>query len=195
MGKVILIRHGESELNIKGVYYGVLNPGLTEKGREQAKKTREILKSINYNKIYCSDLKRAVHTAEIVNVKELELLIDEELRELNFGIFEGHTYEELLEKYPNELEKSRENWENYNYITGESVTELQKRAVNFINKKVNLDENTVLVTHWGIINTILSHYFSNGLDAYWKFSVKNAGVVIIEFSEGYPILKGLNIGG
>ncbi|MGL4652441.1 MAG: histidine phosphatase family protein [Cetobacterium sp.] len=195
MGKVILIRHGESELNVKGVYYGILNPGLTEKGREQAKKTREILKGINYNKIYCSDLKRAVHTAEIVNVKELELLIDEELRELNFGIFEGHTYEELLEKYPNELEKSRENWEDYNYVTGESVIELQKRAVNFINKKVNLDENTVLVTHWGIINTILSHYFSNGLDAYWKFSVKNAGVVIIEFSEGYPILKGLNIGG
>ncbi|MGL5931360.1 MAG: histidine phosphatase family protein [Cetobacterium sp.] len=195
MGKIILIRHGESELNVKGVYYGILNPALTEKGRDQAQKTREILKEFDYHKIYCSDLKRALDTAEIVNIKELDLQIDEELRELNFGIFEGHTYEELLEKYPIELEKSQKNWESYNYITGESVLELQKRVIGFINKKVNLEENTVLVTHWGIINTILSYYFSNGLDAYWKFSVKNAGVVIIEFSDGYPILKGLNIGG
>ncbi|MGL4425378.1 MAG: histidine phosphatase family protein, partial [Cetobacterium sp.] len=77
---------------------------------------------------------------------------------------------------------------------GESVFELQKRAINFINTNINFNENTVLVTHWGVINTILSHYFSNNLDSYWKFSVKNAGVVIIEFSDGYPILKGLNIG-
>lgn len=195
MGKIILVRHGESKLNIEGVYYGVLNPELTEKGKEQAKKTREVLKSINYEKIYASDLKRAVDTAEIVNYKELEILIDEELRELNFGIFEGHTYKELLEKYPEELKKSQSNWKNYNYITGESVLELQKRAVDFIEKKVDLEENTVLVTHWGVINTILSHYFSKELESYWKFSVENGGVVIIEFSEGYPILKGLNIGG
>lgn len=195
MGKIILVRHGESKLNVEGVYYGILNPGLTEKGKEQAKKTREILKNISYEKIYTSDLKRAIETAEIVNYKELEISIDEELRELNFGIFEGRSYEELLEKYPEELKKSQKNWENYNYITGESVLELQKRAINFIEKKIDLEKDTVLVTHWGVINTILSHYFSNGLESYWKFSVKNGGVVIIEFSEGYPILKGLNIGG
>lgn len=195
MGKIILIRHGESKLNVEGVYYGILNPELTEKGKEQAKKTREILKNISYEKIYTSDLKRAIETAEIVNYKELEISIDEELRELNFGIFEGRSYEELLEKYPEELKKSQKNWENYNYITGESVLELQKRAINFIEKKIDLEKDTVLVTHWGVINTILSHYFSNGLESYWKFSVKNGGVVIIEFSEGYPILEGLNIGG
>ena len=195
MGKIILIRHGESKLNVEGVYYGILNQELTEKGKEQAKKTREILKNISYEKIYTSDLKRAIETAEIVNYKELEISIDEELRELNFGIFEGRSYEELLEKYPEELKKSQKNWENYNYITGESVLELQKRAINFIEKKIDLEKDTVLVTHWGVINTILSHYFSNGLESYWKFSVKNGGVVIIEFSEGYPILKGLNIGG
>lgn len=195
MGKIILIRHGESKLNVEGVYYGILNPELTEKGKEQAKKTREILKNISYEKIHTSDLKRAIETAEIVNYKELEISIDEELRELNFGIFEGRSYEELLEKYPEELKKSQKNWENYNYITGESVLELQKRAINFIEKKIDLEKDTVLVTHWGVINTILSHYFSNGLESYWKFSVKNGGVVIIEFSEGYPILKGLNIGG
>lgn len=195
MGKVILVRHGESELNIEGVYYGILNPELTAKGKTQAKNTREILKSIDYKKIYASDLKRAIDTAKIVNYKELDILIDKNLRELNFGIFEGYTYNELLEKYPEELKKSENDWQNYNYITGESVLELQKRAVSFIEEKVNLEEDTLLITHWGVINTILSYYFSKELEAYWKFSVKNGGVVIIEFSDGYPILKGLNIGG
>ena len=195
MGKIILVRHGESQLNVEGVYYGILNPELTEKGQRQAKSTREILKGIDYKKIYASDLKRAVDTAKIVNYKELEILIDENLRELNFGIFEGYTYTELLEKYPDELKKSQNDWKNYNYITGESVLELQKRAINFIEERIDLEENTVLVTHWGVINTILSYYFSNELEAYWKFSVKNGGIVVIEFSDGYPILKGLNIGG
>ncbi|MGL5356344.1 MAG: histidine phosphatase family protein [Cetobacterium sp.] len=194
MGKIILVRHGESELNTKGVYYGSLNPSLTDLGKEQAKNTRNILGNIDYHTIYASDLKRAFDTASIVNVKNLEIFIDKDLRELNFGIFEGFTYKELKEKYPEELEKSQKDWENYNYLTGESVLQLQNRAIDFIKQKVNLNENTVLVTHWGVINTILSYYFSKGLDAYWKFSVKNAGVVIIEFSDGYPILKGLNIG-
>ena len=44
MGKIILIRHGESKLNVEGVYYGILNPELTEKGKEQAKKSSELLK-------------------------------------------------------------------------------------------------------------------------------------------------------
>ncbi|MGL5000838.1 MAG: histidine phosphatase family protein [Cetobacterium sp.] len=194
MGKIILVRHGESELNAKGVYYGSLNPSLTDLGKEQAKNTRNILENIDYHTIYASDLKRAFDTASIVNVKNLEIFIDKDLRELNFGIFEGFTYKELKVKYPEELEKSQKDWENYNYLTGESVLQLQNRAIDFIKQKVNLNENTVLVTHWGVINTILSYYFSKGLDAYWKFSVKNAGVVIIEFSDGYPILKGLNIG-
>ncbi|MEG2256504.1 MAG: histidine phosphatase family protein, partial [Cetobacterium sp.] len=154
-----------------------------------------ILEDLEYHKIYTSDLKRAKETAEIINYKNMDMILTEDLREINFGIFEGYKYEELLEKYPIEVKKSQDDWKNYNYETGESVLQLQKRAINFIEKELDLYKNTVLVTHWGVINTILSYYFSDGLDAYWKFSVKNGGIVIIEFSDGYPILKGLNIGG
>lgn len=195
MGKIILVRHGQSELNLEKVFYGVLNPELTEKGKSQAKKAGELLKELNYSKIYSSDLKRAKDTAELLNFKNLKIDIDEELREINFGIFEGFKYEELLEKFPDELKRSQDDWKNYNYETGESVLELQKRAIKFIDEKIDLNEDTVLVTHWGVINTILSYYFSNGLDSYWKFSVENGGIVVIEFLDGYPILKGLNIGG
>ncbi|MEG1583377.1 MAG: histidine phosphatase family protein [Cetobacterium sp.] len=195
MGKIILVRHGETELNTAGVFFGIMDPELTERGIEQAKRAKKVLEDLEYHKIYTSDLKRAKETAEIINCKDIDMILTEDLREINFGIFEGYKYEELLEKYPIEVKKSQEDWKNYNYETGESVLQLQKRAINFIEKELDLYKNTVLVTHWGVINTILSYYFSDGLDAYWKFSVKNGGIVIIEFSDGYPILKGLNIGG
>ncbi|MEG0562095.1 MAG: histidine phosphatase family protein [Cetobacterium sp.] len=195
MGKIILVRHGETELNTAGVFFGIMDPELTERGIEQAKRAKKVLEDLEYHKIYASDLKRAKETAEIINCKDIDMILTEDLREINFGIFEGYKYEELLEKYPIEVKKSQEDWKNYNYETGESVLQLQKRAINFIEKELDLYKNTVLVTHWGVINTILSYYFSDGLDAYWKFSVKNGGIVIIEFSDGYPILKGFNIGG
>jgi len=54
----------------------------------------------------------------------------------------------------------------------------------------------LIVTHWGIICTVLSYYFSGNLDAYWKFKVNNCGIIIIEFDENnFPILAGFNIGG
>lgn len=193
MGKLILVRHGQTDLNTEGIYFGWLNPNLNEKGYEQAQKAREVIKTIPYDKIYSSDLERARLTAEIVNYKNLHIVFDKRLREINFGIFEGLTYEEISKKYPDECKISEDNWENYNFGNGESPRELQKRAVDFV-EGLNLEEDNLVVTHWGVINSILSCYFSKGLDSYWKYSVENGGVCIIEFTNGFPILKGLNIG-
>lgn len=194
MGKLYLVRHGESDLNRAGVYFGHLDPELNENGRKQAKRSYKILKDIEFDRIVSTDLKRGYQTAEILsnNKKSVEKFKD--LRELNFGIFEGYSYQELKEKYPEELIRCEKEWKTYNYVTGESLEELQKRVINFIEREIDLDKTNLMVTHWGVINVILSFYFSKGLDSYWKYSVENGGIVEIEFNEGYPILKGLNIG-
>jgi alpha-ribazole phosphatase len=194
MGKLILVRHGESALNTENLFFGQLDPELTEKGRNQANKTKDFLKKIEYSDIYTSPLKRAYETANIINTKGYKLHKEDRLKELNFGILEGMTYDEILEKYPEDAKKWHNNWKTYNYRTGESVEDLQNRAVKFIESLDFSSKNIVVVCHFGVINCILSHYFSNGLDGYWKFSPNYAGVIIIEFTDGYPILKGLNIG-
>ncbi len=194
MGNLILIRHGESELNKEGIFFGQLDPNLTEKGREQGAKARKILKGIEYEKIYTSPLKRALETAEIININQKELIFEDRLKELNFGILEGMTYDEILKKYPKEAKKLEEEWQTYNYQTGESLLELQKRVIDFI-KSIDLGgKNIILVCHWGVINSILSYYFSKDLNGYWKYSPNYAGITIIEFTNNYPILKGLNVG-
>jgi len=195
MGRVILVRHGESELNRDGIFYGWLDPALTGTGRKQAEDTKKIMENIHYDEIYTSDLVRARETAEIINHRELPLVEKRELRELNFGIFEGMKYKEILKKYPREETLWRENWKDYNYETGESVRELQKRSVEFLEKTHEEDKDILVVAHWGVINCILSHYLTGGLEGYWKFATENCGVTIINFKDKFPVLEGLNIGG
>lgn len=194
MGKLVLVRHGESELNKENIFFGHLDPKLTEKGQGQALRTKEILSSIEYKEIYSSPLKRAAETAEIINIKNYDLNLVEELKELNFGVLEGLTYEEILEKHPEDAVEWKENWQTYDYKTGESVQQLQERCVSFVESLDLSGGNIVAVCHWGVINCILSYYFSGGLNGYWKFAPNYAGIIVIEFTDGYPILKGINIG-
>jgi len=194
VGKLILVRHGESELNKANLFFGQLDPELTKEGVIQAEKTKEILKDAKYSEIYTSPLKRAKKTAEIININNLEIRESNSLKELNFGILEGLAYEEILKKYPDSAKEWEENWETYNYETGESVEELQIRVIEFIESLDLENKNIVVVCHFGVISCIFSHYFSNKLEGYWKFAPNYAGISVIEFTQKFPILKGFNIG-
>jgi alpha-ribazole phosphatase len=194
MGKIILVRHGETELNRKKVYFGRLDPSLNETGRAQILKGKERVKKLHYDHVYASPLLRAYESAKLICEPEEDIILDERLMELNFGIFEGLSYEEIKERYPEQCEKHEKEWKNYNYECGESPRQLQRRAVKFI-KSLDKNKDYLIVTHWGVIATILSYYFSKGLDSYWKFDIKNGGVAVIEFMGEHPILKEFNVGG
>lgn len=103
------------------------------------------------------------------------------------------SYEEIKSKYMKSVKRVKNDWQNFNFITGENPKDLQKRAVGFV-ESLDLEKNNLVVTHWGVINCILSWYFSNEIESYWKYSVENGGICIIEFVDRFPILKGLNIG-
>lgn len=194
MGKLILVRHGQTQMNVEGIFFGKLDPNLNEVGKDQCKKTKELLKNrYKYDHIYSSDLKRASETAQIVNFLNLPIQLDKRLEEIDFGIFEGLSYKEILEKYPKEAKKSQDEWQTFDFVIGESLGSLQKRAINFV-ESLNKEKDNLVVTHWGVINCILSWYFSNELESYWKYNLENGGICIIEFADDFPILKGLNIG-
>ena len=193
MGKLIIVRHGQTQMNVEGIFFGKLDPGLNEMGRVQCKKAGDILKKHGYDAIYSSDLLRASETTELINYLKLPIKFDKRLQEIDFGIFEGLSYKEIKEKYPVECEKSKNEWKTFDFITGESLERLQSRAIEFV-ESLDKTKNNLVVTHWGVINCILSWYFSDKLESYWKYSVENGGICIIEFADDFPILKGLNIG-
>ncbi len=191
MGRLILMRHGESTLNKAKCFYGSLNPELTDEGIEQCKQTREILKQYDYDILYSSDYVRAKKSAEIVNYKNLEIIEQIELREKNFGVFEGLTFDEILEKYPDEAKKWFEDTDNYNYQTGESTIEFYERLTSFVNNTLELDKNILIVAHWGVVNVLLSYYLMGDRSAVKKFDIKNAGIAVLNFYEKDCVLSAL----
>ena len=190
MGKLILIRHGQTEMNAQNLYFGKLNPPLNDLGIEQASMVKEKLSNIVYDCIYSSPLERARETAEICNYLNKEIIYDNRLEEINFGAFEGLTFKEISKKFPNEVKEMERNWKTFNYITGESPKEMFERAVSFL-ETLDYTKDNLVISHWGIINCIISYFVSGTLDSYWKFKVDNCSVVIFEGDFNFSYLTKL----
>jgi len=97
--KLILIRHGESDGNVQRKFCGFKDVELTKKGIYQAERLAYRLKGLPVDAVYCSDLKRARHTAEIIfRDRGIDIVTNPKFREMNFGIWEGYTFEEVKSK-------------------------------------------------------------------------------------------------
>ena len=182
----IFIRHGITELNVKKVYFGQLDPPLTNEGIRQIQNTRNNLISENIGLFYSSDLKRCVESAKIINEHtNLDIIEKNGFRELNFGIFEGISHQELVSRYPEEADIFFKNWETYQIPGGESIYDFMIRAVNEIEeiKKSHKGEKVLIVTHSGVIQAVLSFYFTGSLEAYWKFRFNHGSMTKLCFDE------------
>ena len=151
--ELIVLRHGESEKNIKHVSWSGddLYP-LTEKGKKDIQKvSEEIDKDIDV--ILCSPVLRARESAEIINKKlNKEIVVVEELRETKKGIWEG---EDISEEAKNDLElyKKLKGDERYFYKRGggESFEDIEKRVAKFIDiLKKYKGKKVLVITHNGI---------------------------------------------
>ena len=196
--KFILIRHGQSEANVKKIVQGInFDTPLSELGKLQAKKLANRLKNEKIHKIYSSDFKRAKETAEaIIEHHDLEIIFDKRLREQDAGDFSGvfiqkgikEFYKNLLEKKINILEICPPN--------GESFKVLTNRINNFLNELGDNDENIVIVAHGGAIRAILNIIDSreNSTKYFEDKTIKfeNTGLTILNKSEGKIILETIN---
>ncbi len=184
-----LVRHGESIGNLNKRYCGITDVELSLEGMEQAKIASSNLKELNVSKIYTSPLKRAYKTAEIIS-KELNvgLSIVDCIKEINFGIFENMTWEEMQEN--NKIET--DNWINqgfeYKFPKGESYLDIIERISDFIDK-INDSENSVIVSHFGVIQSILLYYKSADYNNIWDHHISNCDIVVLNNKKIEKIIK------
>jgi isoleucyl-tRNA synthetase len=122
--RYLILRHGESEMNVKGILISTLPEKvpcpLTEKGKEQVLKVAKKLKKEKIDLIISSDLLRTRQTSEIL-AKELgvKLIFDKRLRDIKAGIFEGKTLKEhnsFWKSYEERFERAPRGGENYNQV-------------------------------------------------------------------------------
>ena len=186
---IYLVRHGETEQNKRKKFYGKLDVGLNKKGEEQSYKVGELLKDVEFNKIYISNRKRTRETAEIIlgrnkfYKKEKNIIYKEErINEIDFGIFEGKSYEEIGSLYPKEQERWERDWKNFVPPKGESAVGFYNRVENFM-KHIQKEEDGdyLIVTHGGVIRMIYSYILQNNMDFYWNFASRNGDITLIKY--------------
>lgn len=152
---IIVTRHGQTDWNALGKVQGQTDIELNDIGKEQAKKTGELIKDEIIDLIITSPLKRAKETAEIINYKfRVQIIEENRLMERNYGKSEGLTKEEikkLKEIYP-EITDVWNYSKNININNIEKMDEFCNRIYQFLDDIINKykDKNILLVTHGGV---------------------------------------------
>jgi broad specificity phosphatase PhoE len=156
--RILLIRHGETDWNAQRRWQGCEPTALNEIGFSQAKALAKHLSARPIRAIYCSDLLRALQTAQAVgSALNLAPEIDIRWREINVGIFQGYTTDELEKLFPEELAIWLSTDLTYVVPKGESRHGLQIRAFeawqNIMERQH--DEEIAIVSHGGTIKALM----------------------------------------
>lgn len=184
--RVIIVRHGETEWNIKGIRQGHLDSPLTEKGLAQAKALGQRLARERFSALYSSDLGRAVQTAEAIAERTgHKIVTDARLRERHLGIFQGLNGEEINARYPEERRLFRTVGPDYVIPGGESMRQQVLRNVEYLNglAEIHCGEQIVVVTHGGVVSGFFRYTLEIPLGAARRFEFVNAGLNVFAREE------------
>ena len=194
MLRLYFMRHGETVWNTERRYQGMTDIELSEEGLRQAECAAKRFKNIKIDKIYASPLKRAMKTAEkIAAEKGLEIISEDDFREIHFGEWEGKTVPELTEKYGESYTNFIREPHKDGFPGEGSVENVINRIKPGIDRLIAEDEgNVLIVSHGGIIRLMIMYIM--GLDSSWftKMWINNTGVSIIEIKDGRKLLLTLN---
>ena len=165
MANLILVRHGESEWNQKGLWTGLTDIGLSEKGKEESRDAGEKLKGFSIDIAYISPLIRAEQTlTEIKNVLRLTnfpIVENQALNERNYGIFTGKNKWEIQKKVGNgKFQKIRRGWDSP-IPKGETLKNVYNRVVPYYSKeilpKLKKGKNILIVAHGNSLRALVKY--------------------------------------
>ncbi len=196
--RLILIRHGEPSTSATGRCYGKLDVGLSEKGRSQIKKTGEFVKKLELAAIYASPRKRASESAKII-ARESRNSVDvrEDFAEMDFGDFEGRTYESLERDFPEVFRKWMETPTEVEFPNGEGFAAMQERVLAATDEvlKKHGGETVGIVSHGGVNRIVLAHFLRMANADIFRLAQDYACVNIINFFGDFPLVKVFNYSG
>lgn len=201
---LILIRHGQTKLNYQKRYCGSSDICLNKKGLTQAKKLSQrlhklcttsslLLNKEKIHRVYSSDMRRAVQFAKIV-LKNMTIKKLPELREMNFGIFEGLTYREIMNRYPDIYRNWIDNPLSVAIPGAETLYKVVKRVRKAMKEILssNKDKTIAVFTHAGPLSIILCDIFKLKLKKIWQMKQDTASISIIELNRSKAKIHLLN---
>ena len=194
MTRLILIRHGESEGNVRKIGSGQSDVVLTERGYLQAElAAKYLLLKEKIDAIYSSDLQRAYNTVlPVAKALRMDITKYSDLREMDIGKWVGLTAEERTAKYPAEAQIFNENFSLLRFPDGEYVPDVYDRVVNCISDiaKKNDGKTVLVATHAGAIRVFHAHAIGlSRLETGKTKGCENTSINIYGYEDGkfFPI--------
>ena len=148
---IYLIRHGKTEANEKHLYCGSTDLPLSAAGRQELQNIRYDIKNVRF---LTSGMKRTDETLHIL-FGDMPYETDPRFREVDFGIFEMHSYDQLKATPEYQAWLAGDNEANIP-PQGESGVQMRTRVMQAFSE---IKENTCIITHGGVIASIMEHLF------------------------------------
>lgn len=190
-----LIRHGETVWNKEKRYQGWTDIELSENGQLQAELLGKRFQNLKIDAVYSSPLKRALETAQpVADAAGLSVVADEHFKEINFGLWEGGTVEQLTKKYGKEFSDFFESPFEYPFPGEGSFVHVAKRSMEGFQLllKKHEGQSIVIVSHGGLLRVLMITLMGMDISFYRKTWLNNTSITTIDMIDENPLLYTLN---
>jgi probable phosphoglycerate mutase len=193
MTELVLIRHGETDMNRELRFQGQVDVSLNATGHAQARRIAGRMAGEQAHAVYVSDLLRACQTAEpIARELAMPFVKEQGLREQDFGRVDGMKVEDIQRDHPQAWAGWLRFEQDFAMPEGESTRRFHARVMEAVQRVVaaHADQTVVIVTHGGVLDMIYRTARSLGLDGPRQSEIPNAGLNRIRVREGqYEIVE------
>ena len=183
MGRLLLVRHGETPWNAEGRIQGHSDVGLSEKGKQQASMIAGRLANVRVDAAYSSDLVRCQDTAKVILERHnIPLQTTPELRERFYGVFEGLTMAERQTRFPELFAASVINDLDFAPTDGESPRETLRRMTPVMDQIRNshANETALIVGHGGSLRAAIISLMALPAESTWSFVMGNCSLSVFD---------------
>ena len=186
MSRALFIRHAQTEM--AGRYCGHSDPDLNAQGRAQLSELARLLSAEPLHCVYSSDLQRARITAEAIAANgHVPVSIRPALREINFGQWEGMSWEQIEQADGDYARKWMAAFPQLPAPAGESFQGFEARILEEIHQLLDRDSGPIaVVTHAGVLRVVLRHLFGYSEHEAWQQTPPYCCVMRYELSKGEP---------
>ena len=193
MRRLVVIRHAEVEASMSGRIYGRLDPPLAAAGRAHAEGLAARLAAVPLEAIFSSPARRALETAApLARRLELEISVHSGLEEIDFGQWEGLTFDEVERRDPELYRAWMTGPPGKRFPGGEDYAELKARVLAAVAEIRASGASAVLVAHGGVNRVILADALGLADADIFRLDQPLGAVSVVDWIEDVPIVRALN---
>jgi alpha-ribazole phosphatase len=188
--RLLLIRHAEPDESVRGRCYGRLDVGLSPAGVANAERLARGLRTLDLAAVYTSPRQRAVQTAAVLGAP----IVDERLRELDFGELEGRTFEEIERERPEFFRQWMQTPTLVRFPGGECYDELRTRVVASVADAaaIHPEATVAIVAHGGVVRAALADALGMKDERAFALDVGYGRVSVVDWFDSTLVVRLVN---